>query len=246
MKVAFVVFVIGDKYINNFNKYFHNNLKQYCDKYGYDLIIQTKLLREEENMTSKKFYWQRILIPFHFTEYDFVVSIDSDIYVNINSPPLPLDSIPKGKVAAVNERKYFGNYEWREKIQQQMGWEKTGKDWHKLSGETRDYNDHINGGFVIYQPAFHGEIMKKLYDENISTFMKYHQDDQSILSLYFIDNDMIYWLDERYNKIWFFWKNIFYPDFNRYPENMKKAFVHNFLNLNYFTHFTSGIDIKYI
>ena len=76
--------------------------------------------------------------------------------------------------------------------------------------------------------------------------MKYHQDDQSILSSYLIDNDLIYWLDERYDKIWFFWKEIFYPKFNYYPEDMKKLFVQNFTKLNYFTHFTSGIDINYL
>jgi len=30
-------------------------------------------------MDKKKFYWQRLLIPDKFKEYDFVVSIDSDI-----------------------------------------------------------------------------------------------------------------------------------------------------------------------
>lgn len=246
MKVAFVVFVIGEKYINDFNKYFKIPMQEYCKKYNYDLIIQTSLLINETNLEKKKFYWQRIVIPYFFKDYDYVISIDSDIYINKNSPPLPLNDIPEGKVAAVNERKYMGNYEWRENIQQREGWEVTGKEWHAKSGENRNYNDHINGGFIIYQPKFHGDVMKKLYDENINNYTKYHQDDQSILSLYFIDNDMIYWLDERYNKIWFFWKNIFYPGFDSYAENMKKAFVHNFLNLNYFTHFTSGIDKQYI
>ena len=246
MKVALVVFVIGEQYINNYNRYFRKSMEEYCKKCNYELKIQTSLLLNEKNMEPKKFYWQRILIPYFFKEYDYVISIDSDIFINANSPPLPLTKIPEGKVGAVNERKYMGNYEWRENIQRKMNWEITGKDWHKKSNENRDYNDHINGGLVIYQPKYHGDIMKKLYDDNIKNFKKYHQDDQSILSLYVIDNEMIYWLEERYNKIWFFWKEIFYPEFQRYPENMKKIFVHNFLNLNYFTHFTNGTDIQYI
>jgi hypothetical protein len=43
--------------------------------------------------------------------------MDSDIFVNPNTPALPLNEIPEGKIAAVNERKYFGNYEWREEVQ---------------------------------------------------------------------------------------------------------------------------------
>ncbi len=76
--------------------------------------------------------------------------------------------------------------------------------------------------------------------------LKYHQDDQSILSSFFIDNDLIYWLDERYNKVWFFWKEIFYPNFYDLSEELRKKYIHNFMKLNYFCHFTSGDDIQYI
>ena len=187
-----------------------------------------------------------MLIPDKFSDYDYVVSMDSDIFVNPYSPPIPFGEIPEGKIAAINERKYFGNYEWRERIQVKNGWEKTGKEWYALSGETKDYNDHINGGFIIYQPKHHAQIFKELYEKNIDNYMKYHQDDQSIISSYVIDNDLVYWLDERFNKIWFFWKEIFYPNFNSLPSNLKQMYIHNFISLNYFTHFTSHIDVDFI
>jgi hypothetical protein len=76
--------------------------------------------------------------------------------------------------------------------------------------------------------------------------MKYHQDDQSILSSFLIDNNLIYWLDERFNRIWFFWREIFYPNFHSLPNDLKKQYINNFISLNYFTHFTSGNDIEYI
>ena len=246
MKVAIVLFVIGEKYIINFNKYFKKNLELYCKKNNYDLILLNKLIREEENLDKKKFYWQRLLIANKYKEYDFVVSLDSDIFINELSPEIPFSEIPVGKVAAVNERKYFGNYEWREKIQTQNCWEKTGKDWYALSGEIKEYNDHINGGLVIYQPKYHGELFEDLYNKNITNYMRYHQDDQSFLSSYLIDNDMIYWLDERYNRIWSFWRDIFYPNFNELDLKTKRLYVKNFTSLNYFSHFTSGSDIEFI
>ena len=181
MKIAIVIFVIGDNYIQKFNNKFRNTLTQYCNKYGYELILLNELIKNEPNMDKKKFYWQRMLIPDKFSDYDYVVSMDSDIFVNPNSPPIPFDKIPEGKIAAVNERKYFGNYEWRERVQLKNGWEKTGKEWYALSGETKDYNDHINGGFIIYQPKHHAQIFKELYEKNIDNYMKYHQDDQSII-----------------------------------------------------------------
>jgi hypothetical protein len=246
MKVAIIIFLIGEKYTNNFDNIFKKNLKEYCKKYNYDLIILDELIKKEKNIDKKKFYWQRLLIPNKFKNYDFVVSLDSDIFINLNSPGIPFNDIPLGKVAAVNERKYMGNYEWRETIQIKNNWEKTGKDWYALSGEVKSYNDHINGGFVIYQPKYHGEIFEKLYNENIHNYMKYHQDDQSFLSSYLIDNNMIYWLDERYNRIWSFWRDIFYPNFNEIDNETKKKYIKNCINLNYFTHFTSGSDIEFI
>jgi hypothetical protein len=246
MKVAIVVFLMGEQYINSFNIYFRKNLENYCSKYGYDLILQTELIQQEKDMTKKKFYWQRMLVPNRFRDYDFVLSLDSDIFVSDNSPELPLKDIPEGKIGAVNERKYFGNYEWRENIQLKNKWEKTGQQWYALSGENKNYNDHINGGFVIYQPKYHADMLLKLYNENINNYMKYHQDDQSILSSFFIDNNLIFWLDERFNRVWFFWKEIFYPNFYSLSVNDRICYVRNFISLNYFTHFTSGTDIQYI
>ena len=246
MKVAIVIFVIGERYTKHFNATFKSSVESYCRKHQYELIILTSLIKEEPMMDRKKFYWQRLLIPNQFKEYDFVVSLDSDIFIRSNAPPLPFHEIPEGKIAAVNERKYLGNYEQRDEIQVRQGWEKTGKEWYALSGEIKDYHDHINGGLVIYQPLYHGERIEKLYNDNISNYMKYHQDDQSILSSYVIDNQLIHWLDERFNRIWFFWREIFYPDFYHLPEDAKKTAVQKFIEENYLTHFTSGSDIEYI
>jgi hypothetical protein len=246
MKVAVIVFVIGDKYINSFNNIFKLPLEKYCNKYKYTLFVLNNYIKPEINMDKKKFFWQRLLIPNKYKEYDFVVTIDSDIFINPLAPPFPFNEIPIGKVAAINERKYLGNYEWREKIQERNKWEKTGKEWYALSGETKNYNDHINGGLVIYQPKYHADNLLKLYDQNIKNYMKYHQDDQSLLSSYLIDNNLIYWLDERYNRVWYFWKEIMYPNFNLLSPELKQLYVHNFIKLNYFTHFTGQADIEYI
>jgi len=246
MKVAIVIFVIGENYIKKFNDIFKSSVESYCQKYNYELIMLTSLIKNEQHMDNKKFYWQRLLIPNKFKDYDFAVSLDSDIFINPNAPPLPFHEIPEGKVAAVNERKYFGNYELREEIQIRMGWEKTGKEWYALSGENKEYNDHINGGLVIYQPKYHGDIFEQLYDNNISNYMKYHQDDQSVLSSYLIDNDLIYWLDERFNRIWFFWREIFHSNFYSLSDDERKILVQKYIEQNYFSHFTSGTDIQYI
>lgn len=246
MKVAVVVFTIGTRHVLSFNNIFRSNLEKYCSKHGYDLKVRTTLIKEEPDMNRKKFFWQRLLVANEYRDYDFVISLDSDIYVNPNAPELPLKDIPDGKIGAVNERKYMGNYDWREIIQKKNKWEITGIDWYALSGEKKNYNDHINGGLVIYQPKYHANLFSKLYDDNIANYMKYNQDDQSFLSSYLIDNNMIWWLDERFNKVWFFWKELFYPIWNKLASEERKAVIANFIKLNYLCHFTSLHDVEYI
>ena len=135
----------------------------------------------------------------------------------------------------------------REDIQKKQNWsDTTGKEWYALSGESKDYHDHINGGLVIYQPKYHAVLMKDLYDKNIHAYAKYHQDDQSFLSSYLIDNNTIYWLDQRFNCIWFFWKEIMYPFFNDCSDDLKRKMVDNYVKHNYFCHMTGNIDINYL
>ena len=73
MKVAIVVFVLTERYINLFNYKFKNNLLNYCSKYSYDLIILNEMIEDDgENkgnqvLNKKKFFWQRLLIPNKFT-----------------------------------------------------------------------------------------------------------------------------------------------------------------------------------
>jgi hypothetical protein len=246
MKVAVVVLVVGDRYVKLFGSKFKNNLEYYCKKHGYELILLLEPIRPEKDMNGIKFLWQKLLIPNKFMNYDYVVVLDADIFVNPESPPLPFNEIPDGKIGCVNERKYMGNYEWRELIQIRYKYEKTGKDWYKISGENKDYNDHMNSGFVIYQPKHHAQILLELYNNNIENYKKYHQGDQSILSIYFIDNNLVHWLDERFNKVWFFWREIFYPFFNVMPNELKKIIIANFIKLNYFTHFTSYENIEFL
>jgi len=245
-RVAIVILVVNKPHILTFNLLFRLSVSKYCDRHGYDLHVLTELIEPLEPFVLKKFYWQRLLIPSlpQFQQYDFVVSLDADIFISESAPSLP--QVSPGKIGAVNERKYFGNYDWRETIQKKMGWELTGIEWYRQSGEERSSNDHLQGGLLIYQPIWHGDLMKRLYSENISNFMKYYQDDQSFLSIYALDNDCIEWLDQRFNCVWFFWKEIMYPDFDHYPQHVQIHLVRNFINLNWFTHWTGRYDLNHL
>ena len=71
MKVAIIIFVVGENYIKKFNETFKSSVETYCQKYNYELIILSSLIKNEKHMDKKKFYWQRLLIPNKFKDYDF-------------------------------------------------------------------------------------------------------------------------------------------------------------------------------
>lgn len=245
MKVAIVLMIIGEEYMIKFDTIFRKNLEAYCEKYGYELIVLDRELPGCAR-SGRKFFWQRMLLPSLYSDYDYVVSMDSDLYINPNAPAIPFEEIPEGKIAGVNERKYLGNYEWREAVQTRNGWEKDGKEWYMRNGYKRDFHDHLNGGLVIYQPKHHADMFKKLYYDNVEEYMRFHQDDQFIISLFAMDNNIMHWLDERFNRIWTFWREILYPDFDSLPEDHKRKFVNQFIELNYFSHFTGRRDSELI
>jgi hypothetical protein len=246
MKTAVITITIGDRYKHSFNTVFKSNLKQYCDKHKYDLFIIDTLPINDNCYIPSKFMWQRMLLlsDNRFNNYDYVLIMDSDILVNINSPPLP--HIKPNKVGVVNERKYFGTYNYREIVQKENGWinDITGKDWYNLSKYNSDINGHINAGFIIYQPKYHADIMKNAYYNNIDNWDKYYQSEQGFLSIFFKENDMIEWIDQSWNCVWDFWKKIVYPAFDNYPEVLKKILIKRFCNMNYFCHFTSLTNIE--
>jgi len=255
-KCLFVVFVIGERYINNFNILYRKSLEAYCKKYNYDLIVrETFISKNSEEMDKKKFFWERLLIPNEYRNegYDFVVSIDSDIYISSNAPPLPLHELGY-KIGAVNERKIMGTYEYRETIQRRNEWKDVrGRDWYALSGDTVEYDDHINGGLVVYRPEYHADIMMALYHKYIGEYKRFYQDDQSVLSHFLMENDMVYWLDDRFNRVWFFWREMFYPCWTEaaneegeplVPDMLKMIYMKNYIDMNYFCHLTGGTDAE--
>jgi len=243
IRTAVVVMIVGEFYIKEFEKTFKQSVSNYCQRHGYDFYLLNQLIMPLEPFNRKKFFWQRFLIPSlpELKVYDYVAVLDGDIFISPLAPAFPI--LTPGKIGCVNERKYLGNYDWRSLVQKARGWELTGKDWYALSGETKPYHDHIQGGMVIYQPAYHANLLRKLYEENIENYMRWHQDDQSFLSSYGIDHGLIEWVDERYDAVWIFWRDILYPQFDQYSPDLKKIFVRRFVELNWFTHWTMRLDV---
>lgn len=100
-KTCVVSIVIGEAYLNNFNRMSRARLEAYCHKHGYALKILTETVRE---LPGKKYTWQKLLL--HecgwWREYDQICFLDSDILIAKDAPALPV--IPAGKIGGVPDK----------------------------------------------------------------------------------------------------------------------------------------------
>jgi len=76
---AIVMFAIGEKYLKSFNETFRPSIERYARKINTETIVVEELIRP----SSKKIYWQRLVMFSHpvISKYDKVLMVDSDIYI---------------------------------------------------------------------------------------------------------------------------------------------------------------------
>jgi len=67
--------------------------------------------------------------------------------------------------------------------------------------------------------------------------------DQGILSYYILKNDLVFWLDERWNMLWPLYRILFYPliDRSTHTEIVRQC-LHNIIDLSYATHMAGSVD----
>lgn len=96
-----VSIVIGEAYLENFNRMSRARLEAYCARHGYDLKLITDPIRE---LPGKKFTWQKLLLPEcpWWRDYDQMCFLDSDILIAKDAPALPV--IPPGKLGGVPDK----------------------------------------------------------------------------------------------------------------------------------------------
>jgi len=101
LSTCVAVVVIGDSYLQDFDRYARQRMQSYCDHHGYDLRLITEPIRE---LNGKSLIWQKFLIrelPW-WRRYDQVAYLDSDILIARDAPPLPV--IPHGRIGGVVDK----------------------------------------------------------------------------------------------------------------------------------------------
>jgi hypothetical protein len=131
--------------------------------YGYDLKIFTDFL-DPNRKHPDTISFQKCLVPSFLMDYDLVVILDADIYIENYAPPihnLQLD----GKIGIVDEVSQNGKEKYNTMVQ--VKYADPPKDYYLKVGLNLDTEYILNTGLMICNPSKHSEYLKTIYEKYV-------------------------------------------------------------------------------
>jgi hypothetical protein len=235
MKVLLVTIAIGEKYLTEYRNLFYESQKNYALKNNYDFKVITDFL-DTNIKNNRTISFNKILVCSQewSKDYNFIIFIDADILININSPSIH-NCIDYGDCIGIIDEYSQPSKERRLKIQKKNGWESSATDYYKLCGLDIQTDMVFNSGVLVLQPKIHKDFLQNIYNkyvkQSISHYRGFHFE-QSCIG-YEIQKEKIYKvLDNKFNAIWGLTK----------IDNIENISLDKYFNENYFIHFAGHID----
>jgi len=235
MKVLLVTLAIGKQYLQQYELLFKESQENYAKKNGYDFKIITDFL-DKNNKYNSTISFNKILVCNQewSDEYDFIIFIDADILININSPPIH-NYINYDKYIGIIDEYSQPTKERRIQIQTKMGWETSATEYYKLCDLNIKTDMVFNSGVLVFQPKIHKDFLQNIYDTYIkkSIFHNrgYHYE-QSCIGYEIQKNNLYKVIDNKFNAIWSIIK----------LDNTENITLENYFKQNYFIHFAGHND----
>lgn len=238
-KILLVTIAIGEKYLKQYNELFYESQKKYALKNGYDFKVITDFL-DKNAKESCYISFNKILVCSQqwSNDYDFIIFVDADILININSPSIH-NYINYGEHIGIIDEYPQPSKEGKLKIQQKMGWETSAIDYYKLCGFDILTNMVFNSGVLVMQPKIHGDFLQNIYNKYIKQSKNHYRGfhfEQSCLGYELQKNNLYKVLDGRFNALWG-WTKLY---------NIENVTLNEFFNKNYFIHFAGHYDFDKI
>lgn len=190
MKVCFGIISIGKSYTEEFERLFKPSVFAYCQKNGYDLKVFTTFLDPKQKHPDT-ISFQKCLVPSVLMDYDLVVVLDADIYIEHYAPPIHTLDL-NNKIGIVDEvaQSTPAGYEQMKTI----GFADQAEYYYKLGGFELKTNSILNTGVIVCNPKVHADYLKTVYekyvDRSIGHPRKFHYEQASIG--YEMQNDQTY------------------------------------------------------
>jgi len=220
---AIVTIVLGDAYQKNFREHCFFNWKGYADKHGYDLLIFDKPLDTSIRAEERSPSWQKCLVFKQPTvmSYEQVVWIDSDVLINANNSPCICEAVPLEKVGAVNqavvptpeENQAYSRtmLEYSEQAGIPYFDDQKAGEFYSSFGISTNFDSVVQAGVMVVSPECHSDIFVRTYTEYEDRGGVIWNYEMRPLSYELLKEDVVHWIDNRFNRIWAFEKIIHYP-----------------------------------
>lgn len=231
MKIAFVTCAIGNDYIDKYYSIFRGSQEAYAKKHGYDFRIVTEWM-DSELMHWSLVSFQKALIfsqPWA-ADYDLILFVDADIYINPSAPAIHLICDPE-KINIVNEFAQPSK-ELRYELQKRCEWETTATEYYKLCNFDLDTDVTPNTGVMVASPKLYGEYFKEIYETYKEIALTYVGTKRG--TFIFEQTALGYRIvkDSKYKCIPNVWNGVWVINHLIYPEKTLEEFI----NENYFIH----------
>lgn len=211
-KKAIVTLAIGDGYIDMFRKYCYSSWNEYCDKFGYDLILITSPLDDSPRAHKRSASWQKLLILSQewSLEYDRIVWIDSDVIINNSYAYDICDGVPMDMVGAVDaysipskeihdialSRLYSF---WRNHSIPFLDNDTPSKYYTNRGINGNDLCEVVQAGVFVCSPGHHKTLFEKIYYGYEDTHGAEWNYEMPAMSYELIKNNAVHWISPRFN-----------------------------------------------
>jgi hypothetical protein len=237
-RVLLVAISIGDRYLRQYNHLFRKSHEIYAKKHGYDFQVLDNYIEPSYKYNKMSIYYQKFMVCNCLSkdvenpeEYDFIIYVDSDIFINPGSPSLHDFYDFKHQIGIADEYSQ-PTPEVRIQIQKQMGWETSAKDYYNLCDFELDTKQVLNSGVLVIQPKLHKGFLENLYYEHLPNSMVHKRGphyEQTSLGYELQTQNLCKIISNKWNAIWSLHK-------------MCGANLDDFFKDNYFIHFAGNVD----
>jgi hypothetical protein len=180
MKVCLGIISIGRTYTEEFERLFKPSVLSYCQKYGYDLKVFTNFL-DPNHTHPDTISFQKCLVPTFLMDYDLVVVLDADIYIESAAPAIHFHEL-NGKIGIVDEVSQTSPAGYQKMID--IGFADRAEKYYKLAGFELATPHILNTGVMICDPKVHAQYLKGIYekyvDKSVGHPRKFHYEQACI------------------------------------------------------------------
>ncbi len=228
---ALVTFLIGDAYVDAFERYVRPTWTPYAERHGYDIATLTEPIDPTCDFETKAIHWQKLLIGMHpdLSGYEKLVWVDSDILINHRWAPCiasahdgpgigvvkPPPASPSLGGAEFGHSTAFTLLEQMRRRSLSPGPHNDAavlhdgyRAYYRLHGLDGPADAMINTGVLVFDPARHARTLAEIYLKYQKNYIDYEMTPLSFeLQVRGLDDD----LDPRFNAPWGNWVVRHYP-----------------------------------